>query len=54
MAKDLEIAVRERQFYYEKLRQIEIVLQNYSNQDNYLATKICNILYQVEVIDKMN
>ena len=41
----MDIIQKERDFYFEKLREIELEIQQYSNQDSELVKKIQAILY---------
>ena len=44
---------RERDFYFGKLRDIEVVVQEYSDTDDAFASKILDVLYATEVRRKV-
>ena len=41
---------KERDFYFSKLRDIEVIAQEYEAEGGELVTKTLNVLYQTEVI----
>lgn len=40
---------KERDFYFSKLRDIELICQEHENENNPILTKIIDILYATEV-----
>lgn len=40
---------KERDFYFSKLRDIELICQEHENENNPVLTRIINILYATEV-----
>merc|ERR1740128_273139 len=48
MRLSIEGMEKERDFYFGKLRDIEVVVQEYSNTDDAFATKLLDVLYATE------
>ena len=49
MRLSIEGMEKERDFYFGKLRDIEVVVQEYSDTDDAFASKILDVLYATEV-----
>ena len=49
MRLSIEGMEKERDFYFGKLRDIEVVVQEYSDTDDVFASKILDVLYATEV-----
>ena len=49
MRLSIEGMEKERDFYFVKLRDIEVVVQEYSDTDDAFASKILDVLYATEV-----
>ena len=49
MRLSIEGMEKERDFYFGKLRDIEVVVQEYSDTDDTFASKILDVLYATEV-----
>ena len=52
MRLSIEGMEKERDFYFGKLRDIEVVVQEYSDTDDAFASKILDVLYATEVRGK--
>ena len=50
MRLSIEGMEKERDFYFGKLRDIEVVVQEYSDTDDTFASKILDVLYATEVM----
>ena len=53
MRLSIEGMEKERDFYFGKLRDIEVVVQEYSDTDDAFASKILDVLYATEVRRKV-